>query len=1104
MPIEDIASWAENLELVVLPGIETDIASLEQVVQDVALNHNARIDAAQDDADAAQGTANSAISSIYEATLAARVYTDARIQYVLDQIPGIFAGWSDDMTTGITTGVMTGVSAEVAAAVAQATSAAAAAQQVASELGLELDDMQSVASQILDTELPNQQAQIDNAALAAIQGNSTLAMVLEGLNSDSIAEALDLREARLTEAIKPRQRSTLRLPASSWTTESDSLTFFPKLPVPEEQFLTNDPVFGDALDLDGSVSVAIGPAYPMAFEPDKLYQVSARIRVLAHGTTTQACLWAGATTWDNATTRIAPLADIQVWESNNEGVGEEVTVVWYLTADPDQVTDLLNVILLTGSEASQFMFPHFRQQADGSHIRVTWFDVQEISLSRKAWRLAAEAKSDAEAYAGAVAEQVIEVAGYVTAAESYASAAQADRLLAETARTNAVSARDQAVTAQETAAGSASQAYDERVLAAQAASDAGDQVALAVLAQEAAVSAQEGAEGAQVAATLASDLAVRVTSQGSGCLSDQFCPDTWETWTTAPIRQANSIYAAGRELRWNLASAATAAGVRASTSMTTFWRGQKRATGFKIEVEFTLASGSLSGAGILVDFNTSGADNRVAVPFTDMLPQTVIAGQMMLATGEFSIPTGVNLTDVTSMEVFVMANNNASQLGGMAAKDITIHRIQIYPLTFVEAGIIEHRTAIASLQDGASAGYLIKAQAGGEVSLLELIAADGSAGTASVARISADSILLDGSVAMEKLVITDLSGNLVPNGTFAYGDFRGWKNVPSTASIAYINNPAAIATTNSPTEYVLRLATDAAADRAIAVVGKVTAKGGDLFYSRYDLASGGATRDVTIRMQILWYTREGGYISASSVTEANYASTAWYTRESYPVAPAGAAYGIVRILRVAGGAGDAYITNVELVKRRNGATLITPGGITTGDIAAEAITADKVTTGELITRSAQIKNAIINNAKIANLSVDTIKIADDSVTKFDYSFTNGSVTVGGNSTLTLATLVLARSRNQPAVIHGSVTVDFPPNGDGDPAYIQIYDATNGEVVAGERISTSPNPFKVDVFGVDTRTTTGNTTYRLRIVTLNQTSVITTLTKRFIGALNTFK
>lgn len=1003
MPIEDIASWAENLELVVLPGIETDIASLEQTVQDVALNHNARIDAAQDDADAAQGTANSAVSSIYAATLAARVYTDARIQYVLDQIPGIFAGWSDDMTTGIATGVMTGVSAEVAAAVAQATSAAAAAQQVAAELGLELNDVQSVASQILDVELPNQQTQINNAALAAIQGNTTLATVLAGMETDSLMEALDLREARLTEAIKPRQRSTLRLPASSWTTEPDSTTFFPKLPVPEEQFLTNDPVFGDALDLNGSVSTAVGPAYPMAFEPDKLYQVSARIRVLAHGTTTPACLWAGATTWDNATTRIAPLADIQVWESNNEGVGEEVTVVWYLTADPDQVTDLPNVILLTGSEASQFIFPHFRQLADGSHLRVTWFDVQEISLSRRAWRLAAEAKSDAEAYAGAVAEQVVEVAGYVTAAESYASAAQADRLLAETARTNAVSARDQAVTAQETAAGSASQAYDERVLAAQAASDAGDQVALAVLAQEAAVSAQEGAEGAQVAATLASDLAVRVTSQGSGCLSDQFCPDAWETWTTAPIRQTNSVYATGRELRWNIASAATAAGVRASTTMTTFWRGQKRATGFRVEVEFTLASGSLSGAGILVDFNTAGADNRVAVPFTDMLPQAVIAGQMMLASGEFSIPAGVVLTDVTSVEVFVMANNNASQFGGMAVKDITIHRIQIYPLTFVEAGIIEHRSAISSLQEGASAGYLIKAQAGGEVSLLELIAADGSAGTASVARIAAENILLDGSVAMQQLVVTDLSGNLVPNGSFIFGDLRGWSNVADTASLVVAANEGTTAGTNAPTKHVLKFAYSAD-NKSARCVYDASVTGGEQFAAKFDMATAGSTRDATCRLTFWFYDKAGAQNGSPLIlNESNYNSTNWKqvsrgytTTDAGPiVAPAGTEFMRVTAGRIGGGAGTAYMTNIEVIKKRAGSTLITPGGITTDVIAANAITADKVTTGELITLGAQIRNAIISRAKIADLAVNTLKIDDDAVSIILSNTGNPTTSTGG-------------------------------------------------------------------------------------------------------------
>ena len=74
----------------------------------------------------------------------------------------------------------------------------------------------------------------------------------------------------------------------------------------------------------------------------------------------------------------------------------------------------------------------------------------------------------------------------------------------------------------------------------------------------------------------------------------------------------------------------------------------------------------------------------------------------------------------------------------------------------LSATVTQQGSSIATLQGNASAGYLIKAQAGGAVSLLDLVAADGAGGSVSVARIAADDILLDGSVRANKLSTDEL------------------------------------------------------------------------------------------------------------------------------------------------------------------------------------------------------------------------------------------------------------------------------------------------------------------------------------------------------------
>ena len=83
--------------------------------------------------------------------------------------------------------------------------------------------------------------------------------------------------------------------------------------------------------------------------------------------------------------------------------------------------------------------------------------------------------------------------------------------------------------------------------------------------------------------------------------------------------------------------------------------------------------------------------------------------------------------------------------------------------TSVGAQISTQQTSITDLQNGASAGYLVKAQVDSNgnpvaVSLLELIAADGTTSTpTSIAKLQADDILLDGTVSARKLQITDFT-----------------------------------------------------------------------------------------------------------------------------------------------------------------------------------------------------------------------------------------------------------------------------------------------------------------------------------------------------------
>ena len=388
----------------------------------------------------------------------------------------------------------------------------------------------------------------------------------------------------------------------------------------------------------------------------------------------------------------------------------------------------------------------------------------EIHIGRLAFEdITAETRAE-DARAKATIAQNNAVQAYEDA-ESARSQAESEKNLAATARTITESARDttlgyrnqanqhraDAVGARDTAIGARDAALGYR-------NQANEHRADAVVARNEAVSAQTGANNASAAATAASQMAVQVMSRGTGVLQSLACPwpaaeGGWSAYGTGPTVQTSTLYSMGNKFRWSLNNS-TIGGVRVS-STDGLWNGVSRAKAYRVDILFTLISGSLNGAGVFFDWNLADGSQRVAQRLDAMVTGPVVAGALVQASGEFRVPAGVDLSAVTNNTCFIMTNFSYNGLGPLAAKVIEIHSIQFYPMTATEAAIHEQQTVTADLQGNAAAGFLVKAQAGNEVSLLELVAADGSNRQASVARLAADQIMLEGSVHTGLLTVSN-------------------------------------------------------------------------------------------------------------------------------------------------------------------------------------------------------------------------------------------------------------------------------------------------------------------------------------------------------------
>lgn len=99
------------------------------------------------------------------------------------------------------------------------------------------------------------------------------------------------------------------------------------------------------------------------------------------------------------------------------------------------------------------------------------------------------------------------------------------------------------------------------------------------------------------------------------------------------------------------------------------------------------------------------------------------------------------------------------------------------------ATVAAQGTALADLEGNAAASYVLRVGAGGASAGLELVAADNPiSGATSALRVNADNILLDGTVATKKLIVTDTT-NLIPNPDFLFGEAEWFRK---TGSVTFL------------------------------------------------------------------------------------------------------------------------------------------------------------------------------------------------------------------------------------------------------------------------------------------------------------------------------
>ena len=530
------------------------------------------------------------------------------------------------------------------------------------------------------------------------------------------------------------------------------------------------------------------------------------------------------------------------------------------------------------------------------------------------------------------------------------------------------------------------------------------------------------------------------TAGQAGVIGDQYLDLTsnWNRVTGQGVltRGPNLIYPLGQS--WGFAVTAAQADGLATRSTRALWTGQANAAAYVAEVDFTLDSGSLSGAGFAVVWNNTGGTGYAQnIALSAAINAPLVLGRLMTARAVFLRPAGFTGT-FDFNQLLLYANNSAAGFGGMAAKGITFHAARLRLATAEELGsgqvssvidarISEERvvrvaaegalaSSIATTQaslNGVSATVAIQqsvlAALNGTVARLNLVSIAGTdyiagieavawsgtgAASGSLLRLIGDDVVAEGTLSTNKLVV-GLGRNFIDNADFADGT-SGW--VTSTSGF-----------TGAVPIFAIRAAgsTYAGATYPTYVINQTTAETGGFALLRYrpsspagvmsngmPVATGdwveASVRASTLRcagdVRIQWLDNTGAFIASSSLgaiaDNVSGSSTNPATWSRYWVkaqAPAGATFAVLQITKYATSSGTnswLFLHEPQLCLTHAAATQPTPFAPRgTTLIDGGRLIANSVTAREIAAGSIAAGSAII-----ADAAITSAKIADAAIT----------------------------------------------------------------------------------------------------------------------------
>lgn len=294
--VADLQLWADNLETIQLPEIESDIGTLQVEVPVLSALITQKAQQFTDDLAAYAVTVTStaatalqaddrsdlALTEIYALKLALEAYVDAAVAGVQTGLDTSVSTLTGQLATQILDDTAAAVAAEIDGVLADTEALAATATAMLSNANTTHTEILAATDLLTDTLVPDLSVQVDAHTVSIDSVETDFAALTTDYPHTTLLQGVDAAQAKNEADLAPLAGSILRIPKNLWGRDLETASAVLEKPTLNTYgtFHTDDADFGECFEFGDATNTNVGPAYPIDFDNNRVYKITATFKIM--------------------------------------------------------------------------------------------------------------------------------------------------------------------------------------------------------------------------------------------------------------------------------------------------------------------------------------------------------------------------------------------------------------------------------------------------------------------------------------------------------------------------------------------------------------------------------------------------------------------------------------------------------------------------------------------------------------------------------------------------------------------------------------------------------------------------------------------------------